>query len=182
MADEPDNLDLETRDLNNSLTRWGTRDHYDLIHSRCVGPGIKKDRWRGYVRDIFRLLRPGGWAELSEWSYYIQSDNGSINEQSMVYQWTRAYRHSMDQDRDPRIGRRLGSLLSDAGFSDVHSQVVNVPIGGWHDCKHTRFPTWTVRSSFRGTWFKGPGGVVGTYPEDGYFGSCKSARIITPTR
>lgn len=140
MTDEPDNLELETRDLNNGLTRWANRDHYDLIHSRCVGPGIRKDRWRGYVRDIFRLLRRGGWAELSEWSYYIQSDSGSITENSMVYQWTRAYRHTMDQDRDPRVGAQLGRLLTNAGFSDVHSQVVNVPIGAWHDCEFPRFP------------------------------------------
>lgn len=73
--------------------------------------------------------------ELSEWTYFIQSDSGRVTENSMVYQWTRAYRQTMEQDRNPRVASQLAGLLTDAGFTDVNSRVVNVPIGGWHDCK-----------------------------------------------
>ena len=42
--------------------------------------GINADRWPGYVADIFRVLRRGGWCQMVEIYYNAQSDNGTLTD------------------------------------------------------------------------------------------------------
>jgi Methyltransferase domain len=131
LPDEPDNLEREIWNLNDPLTPTYRSHHYDLVHSRCVGPGIKKDRWRGYIRDLARLCSRGGWVQCAEWYYNIQSDSGRLNEQHYIYKWGEAYRSAMESDRDPRVGRTLASRLREAGLTNVDERSFRVPIGDW---------------------------------------------------
>jgi predicted methyltransferase len=32
----------------------------------------------GYIRDIFRVLKPGGWCQIVEIYFNAQSDNGTL--------------------------------------------------------------------------------------------------------
>lgn len=41
---------------------------------------IHVNRWAGYLRDMLRVLRPGGWCQLVELHHNAQSDNGSLTE------------------------------------------------------------------------------------------------------
>jgi hypothetical protein len=108
------------------------KDRYDLIHSRCIGPGIKKSRWPGYLRDLRRLLRRNGWVQLVEYHYIPQSNSGRLTDDHSLQKWGLAFRGVMDQlDRETRIGPNLANKLRDAGFRDVQSQIFNVPIGNW---------------------------------------------------
>jgi predicted methyltransferase len=43
-----------------------------------VAGGIHANRWRSYVRDIFRVLKPGGWCQMVEIYFNAQSDNGTL--------------------------------------------------------------------------------------------------------
>ncbi len=132
LPEVPDNLELDLGDLNESLTSTYTSNTFDLIHSRCVGPGIKKGRWSGYIRDIVRLLRRGGWVQMVEFYYNIQSDCGRLTEHHAMHKWGVTYRATMEYiDRDPRIGRSLADKLRSAGLHDVHSRTFQLPIGTW---------------------------------------------------
>jgi hypothetical protein len=131
LPDEPDNLECEIWNLNDPLIPTYKTNHYDLIHSRCVGPGIKKDRWRSYVRELARLLKRDGWLQLAEYYYIIQSDSGRLTDDHALQQWGQAYRGAMERDRDPRIGRSLVDKMRSAGLHDVHSRTIHVPIGDW---------------------------------------------------
>ncbi|KAG6011608.1 hypothetical protein E4U54_007987 [Claviceps lovelessii] len=75
--DLPDNLDLQIDDLNLSFTFPSA--HFDLVHSQMMSGGINKSRWEGYVKDIFRVLRPGGWCQMTELYLNAQSSNGTLN-------------------------------------------------------------------------------------------------------
>ncbi|KAL0261718.1 hypothetical protein SLS55_003148 [Diplodia seriata] len=105
--DQPDNLEIEAWDLNQTLTPTYKPNEYDLIHSRLVAPGIKRDRWPRYIRDIVRLLKRGGWVQMAEFYYIIQSDSGLLTDEHALMQWSNGYRHTMEQDRDPRADPRL---------------------------------------------------------------------------
>ncbi|EOD47288.1 Methyltransferase type 11 [Neofusicoccum parvum] len=111
--DQPDNLEIEAWDLNQPLTPTYKPNEYDLIHSRLVAPGIKRDRWRGYIRDIVRLLKRGGWVQMAEFYYIIQSDSGMLTDDHALMQWSNGYRYTMERDRDPR------------------EVTYRMPIGGW---------------------------------------------------
>lgn len=43
-----------------------------------VAGGIHSNQWRNYIRDIFRVLRPGGWCQMVEVYFNAQSDNGTL--------------------------------------------------------------------------------------------------------
>lgn len=90
----PDNLYLQVDDLNRRLlpstqypiplirkSRFTFQAHnFDLVHSRMMASGIHANRWTGYLRDIFRVTRGGGWCQMVEMYYNVQSDNGSLTD------------------------------------------------------------------------------------------------------
>jgi hypothetical protein len=41
---------------------------------------VHTNRWTQYGRDMLRVTRPGGWVQMIELSYNIQSDNGTLTE------------------------------------------------------------------------------------------------------
>ena len=131
ITDEPENLEFEFWNLNDSLTPTYNTNHYEFIHSRCVAPGIKKDRWGGYVRDLVRLLKRDGWLQMVEYHYIFQSDCGRLNDDHAIQQWGQAYRGAMEVDRDPRVGRSLADKLRAAGLHDIHVRTFHVPVGTW---------------------------------------------------
>jgi hypothetical protein len=45
-----------------------------------VVTGIHINRWNSYLRDILKVLRGGGWCQMVEMYYNVQSDNGSLRE------------------------------------------------------------------------------------------------------
>ncbi|KAI4696979.1 uncharacterized protein J4E84_000103 [Alternaria hordeiaustralica] len=136
--DRPENLDLVAHNLNDPLRdpEIFKANHYDLIHSRFVFPGIKSGRWNGYIRDMRLLLRPGGWVQIMEYLPIIQSHNGRLTDQNAVRRWWQEYQGAMaDMDRDPRIGRRLKRLLLDNRYRDVEVDIVQLHIGDWSKSK-----------------------------------------------
>ncbi|KAI4923403.1 hypothetical protein J4E85_008441 [Alternaria conjuncta] len=132
--DRPENLDLVAHNLNDPLRDPAIfkANHYDLIHSRFVFPGIKSGRWNGYIRDMRLLLRPGGWVQIMEYLPIIQSHNGRLTDENAVRRWWQEYQGAMaGMDRDPRIGRRLKQLLLDNRYRDVDVDIVQLHIGDW---------------------------------------------------
>ncbi|KAH9845121.1 Methyltransferase domain [Teratosphaeria destructans] len=112
---------------------------FDLINSRLLAEGIDAARWPSYVVDLKNLLKPGGWLQMVELELKIQSNNGglqySMNEP--LFLWQSWYEIGMRcHGKEPRIGRRLGELMRQAGFERVHAPPAKqLPIGTWN--RHT---------------------------------------------
>lgn len=51
---------------------------FDLVHSQMVAGGINAGRWKSYLKDMHRVIRPGGWCQIVEIYFNAQSDNGSL--------------------------------------------------------------------------------------------------------
>ncbi|KAF2264042.1 S-adenosyl-L-methionine-dependent methyltransferase [Lojkania enalia] len=136
ISDQPSNLFLYGYNLNDRLNdpEVFERNAYDLIHSRFVGPGIKRNRWPSYIRDMKSLLKPNGWLQMAEYYPNIQSDSGRLTTQSALTRWFQTYAAAMEShsNRDPRIGQRLRQYMTEAGLRDVGGSTFNLPIGAWH--------------------------------------------------
>lgn len=78
-----------------------------------------------------RVLRPGGWVQLVECYYMCQSDNGSITESHAIRQWSNNYIRSIDGIKDPRIPLQLHNLCTAAGFVNVESKMIPLPLCAW---------------------------------------------------
>jgi hypothetical protein len=59
--------------------------YFDLVHSQNMATGIHANRWTQYLRDMFRVLRGGGWCQMVEIYYNVQSDNGSLTDGNSRY-------------------------------------------------------------------------------------------------
>jgi hypothetical protein len=138
IADQPENLNLYCYNLNDALNnpKVFQAKAYDLIHSRCIGAGIKSNRWTSYIRDMKLLLRPNGWVQIVEYYLNIQSSSGRLTDESAIRRWWLGYSEAMSRmNRDPRIGNRLQSLFVEARLEDVRVETIQLPIGDWETGK-----------------------------------------------
>ncbi|KAI9678322.1 MAG: hypothetical protein M1817_006268 [Caeruleum heppii] len=128
--DTPENFFPQCDNLNDRFTFEDN--HFDLVHSRLLGGGINSNRWRSYLRDIFRVLKPGGWLQMSEIYYNSQSDNGTLTEDHALRRWSARFFEAMEAaGKDPRVGNLLPRLLPEAGFERVQVQMVPLRLCGW---------------------------------------------------
>ncbi|KAH6663497.1 S-adenosyl-L-methionine-dependent methyltransferase [Halenospora varia] len=128
-AEVPNNLYLQVDDLNSSLTF--PSHNFDLVHSQMVANGIHINRWTHYIRDMFRVTRPGGWCQMVELYYNVQSDNGSLTEGHALRQWSSRYLESHEGLKDLRVPLRLPALMREAGFVDVEHQMIPLHTCAW---------------------------------------------------
>ncbi|OLN95530.1 Demethylmenaquinone methyltransferase 3 [Colletotrichum chlorophyti] len=125
----PPNLNLQVDDLNGRFTF--PSNHFDLVHSQMMAGGIHSDRWRDYFRDIFRVLRPGGWCQMVEIYFNAQSDNGTLTQNHALPRWSRLYLDSVQPYKDPRAPLQMQAWMQSAGFDSVETQMIPLPMCGW---------------------------------------------------
>jgi hypothetical protein len=80
---------------------------------------------------FFRVLKPGGWVQLIEIYFNVQSDNGSITEEHALRRWSRQFMRSYEGTKDLRVGTRLNNLLRDGGFEDIDARMIPLPLSAW---------------------------------------------------
>ncbi|PYH78144.1 S-adenosyl-L-methionine-dependent methyltransferase [Aspergillus uvarum CBS 121591] len=132
----PDNLWFQIDDLNRPFTF--PSNHFDLVHSRMQATGIDRARWLSYIWDIKRVLKPGGWVQLVEMYFNVQSDNGSLTEEHALRQWSTKFMQSLDDRKDLRVGTRLKDLLMAAGMDQVDARMIPLPLSGWSNDPRAR--------------------------------------------
>ncbi|KAL2120466.1 hypothetical protein VTJ04DRAFT_4493 [Mycothermus thermophilus] len=125
----PPNVDFQLDDLNRPSTF--DSDYFDLVHSRMMAGGIHSNRWMPYLRDILRILRPGGWCQMVEIYFNAQSDNGTLTDNHALRVWSRSYMQSIQPMKDPRAPLRLQTWMTQAGFVEVESRMLTLPLSGW---------------------------------------------------
>lgn len=78
-----------------------------------------------------RVLKPGGWVQMTEIYFNIQSDSGMLNERSALRMWSSHFMDSLDDFKDARIATKLNNLLTEAGLADVDTTMIPLPLSGW---------------------------------------------------
>jgi len=96
-----------------------------------MASSIHSNRWQQYLRDMFRVTRPGGWCQMVELYFQVQSDNGSLTEDHALRQWSARYAESMEGLKDLRVPLRLSNMMRDAGFVDVEARMIQLPTCAW---------------------------------------------------
>ncbi|KAJ5974419.1 hypothetical protein N7481_011629 [Penicillium waksmanii] len=127
--DVPENLWLQVDNLNRNFTF--PANHFDLVQSRLLATGIHNSRWPTYIRDIVRVLKPGGWVQMIEIYFNVQSDNGSITDEHALRRWSTQYMRAQEDRKDLRIGTRLRNMLTSAGLTEVDTKMIPLPLSAW---------------------------------------------------
>lgn len=127
---------------------------FDFVHSRFVAVGIGRFRWPSYLTDIYRyalfspwwtitqifdrILRHGGWLQVTEWDLQFRSNNGRSDSLQALREWTRLYHASLDATGVPEgkksttVAQDCEAWLRTARFQGVRTDVRDVPTCAWH--------------------------------------------------
>jgi SAM-dependent methyltransferase len=93
-------------------------DTYDGVYCRFVLEHLARPKQA--VREMYRVIRPGGWACAYEWEagcIVNYPDSPAIDQV-----WHTIYRWQQAQGGDPWIGRKLYGIFTDVGFAAVHAE------------------------------------------------------------
>ncbi|KAI1658748.1 S-adenosyl-L-methionine-dependent methyltransferase [Daldinia decipiens] len=127
----PPNVQFELEDCTQPWS-WGDNS-FDFVHLRYLFGAIPD--WNEFIRQAYRVTRPGGWVQSCETEVIIQCDDGSIPPDSTFKTfWNKIY---------DEIGGILGtsfkpithnfqeSAFRAAGFRDIEVYDYKLPVGGW---------------------------------------------------
>lgn len=123
---------------------------FDLVNSQMLAPGLHLEKWDQYLYEIHRILRPGGWCQMVELYYNIQSDSGSMTKgkscllkismskflkicmvDHALRQWSVEYQESLGDLKDLRVALRLQQLMEDVGFRHIEHKMIQLPTCPW---------------------------------------------------
>lgn len=141
-ATSPSNMSDESLTIDyTSLTPqpqpgWHFSDTFDLIHLRNMKGTFT--HWEGVYSEIYKSLSPGGWIELADWDLgQVPLGPRDANAPTKVAMPTLRRLYVAFMEASFRSGRPLGlfymhhSYLEEAGFEDIQTTQVNVPVGQW---------------------------------------------------
>lgn len=110
---------------------WTFRpDSFDLIHIRVLMGSISS--WPRLYAQCLRALRPGGYIEQQEYSSRLYSEDGSLQDGSILAQGSGlaplVFNHF---GTDLGICEKMKDFMEQAGFQDIVEKTYKWPIGAW---------------------------------------------------
>lgn len=120
----PPNLTFECDDICQGL-RFPDG-HFDVIYSRNLCASITD--WRVYLKELVRVLRPGGFLNCIENDLSYAETHSSQN--TALAQWNAGLIKTYDKHNlNPRVASELSALLTECGLVDVQVQNFVIPGG-----------------------------------------------------
>ncbi|KAJ3524446.1 hypothetical protein NM208_g12058 [Fusarium decemcellulare] len=126
----PPNVKFEIEDCTQEWTF--DSNSIDYVHMRYLVGSIVD--WTALFKESFRVCKPGGWVESYEGIPKMESDDGTVPDESAMATWGRIF---------IKAGKKLGRSFTvvedgvqeqgmrEAGFIDIQSKIFKVPVGGW---------------------------------------------------
>jgi SAM-dependent methyltransferase len=137
----PSNVTFSTASVLSFSPDWSGK--FDYVHQRLLMCALKREEWPVAIGEIYRVLKPGGWAQLGEYGYWGFSIGPSVDAFFRLYSLLNKH-HGLAL----RIFAELPDLLREAGFTNVHVERRVYPYGRWagqegldgldHTLKHMR--------------------------------------------
>jgi SAM-dependent methyltransferase len=97
---------------------------FDYVHQRVLVLGIPSDKWMNDVQELKRVTSPNGWVEMCEPCYGVGTPALET-----LFRWMGIL--SRFRNIDVGIVSHLGDFLTQAGFRNVQSHRVNMPVGDY---------------------------------------------------
>ncbi|KAG6012541.1 hypothetical protein E4U54_007467 [Claviceps lovelessii] len=124
----PPNVNFYVED---SSDEWDYSQTFDYIHTR-----VTSGCWWSYeeqvIQQAFEALEPGGYLESQEYDFFIGCDDGSMDPNGALAQWSRNM--TLAGERCHRLtttGHSLKASYQRVGFVDVQEVVFKIPTNGW---------------------------------------------------
>ncbi|KAK3314450.1 S-adenosyl-L-methionine-dependent methyltransferase [Apodospora peruviana] len=140
----PPNVTFFVDDLEDE---WTFSTKFDFIFTRFMTGSIQD--WPKYFAKSFDNLNPGGYIEIQDIIYPMESDDGTLLPDSPMRKWTETLLEGFTN-----IGRPLDSALhykeqlAAAGFTDIVEYKAKWPTNVWpKDTRHKQIGLWTYQNA-----------------------------------
>jgi hypothetical protein len=108
----------------------------DFVFNRLLLCGMTD--WAGYVRDVFKMLTPGGWVEMQDFEEMFYLRGKKLGDEA-DWNWLTEFRMGAKaKGMDLDCGKNARQYMLDAGFVDVDAKVFVVPYWSDSDRPETR--------------------------------------------
>lgn len=109
---------------------WGDPLPYDFIQCRYMAGSIKN--WPGLVQRIFDHLKPGGWAEFSDYDINLKSQDNTIPKDYKPQEMLNFLNVACVKIGRPLgMGPKLKGMVEETGFTNVGHEIIPLPLGIW---------------------------------------------------
>ncbi|KAH7040752.1 S-adenosyl-L-methionine-dependent methyltransferase [Microdochium trichocladiopsis] len=116
--------------VDDAAMEWAFHERFDYVHGRALTMGIAN--WDHFVDQAYKVLQPGGFLELQEFSIPLDSPDDSVAEGSALWTWGRKVREVCAKlGIDSMAATKHADRLRDRGFQDVNHVELLCPLGPW---------------------------------------------------
>ncbi|PHH52882.1 hypothetical protein CFIMG_002329RA [Ceratocystis fimbriata CBS 114723] len=125
----PFNLEIKRANLNESLPF--DSESFDIVNSRMVAGGVEKRHWVGYLHELKRITKRGGFVQIAEMDYQPYSRSNQVIPEQGLGRWGALYYQTMSRRKDPEITKKLYQMMCGVGFVDIASHIIMAPTCSW---------------------------------------------------
>ena len=130
----PPNVHFEVDDMEQE---WIFHERFDFIHARALHNSIRD--WPRLMRRALDHLHPGAWAEFVDFDLGWYSPDGSVAPDSGITTTNDMFQRAMRENgMEPSPGPHLDRWMRAAGFADVHTTRLPIPVGTWPADPHLK--------------------------------------------
>ncbi|KAF1827469.1 S-adenosyl-L-methionine-dependent methyltransferase [Dissoconium aciculare CBS 342.82] len=126
----PPNCSFFVDDIESDWT-YARHEAFDYIHGRGMGGSVSD--WPLLCRRSLEHLNPGGWFEIQDYDTAIYAYNDpDLETAPRTREWQVLVNLAAERSgRTMNVAHRQKQWMIEAGYQDVHEEVVQVPIGTW---------------------------------------------------
>ena len=114
--------------------------------------GTYQTRENSVYVESTRCLKPGGWVQNLEFSVEFKCDDGSFDEDSILYKWGKLFIEGGEKmGREFNIIEHSRQYMADAGYVEIQEKKFKLPVGPWSsDRKMKEIGAWNHHYMLQG--------------------------------
>ncbi|KAJ6502256.1 S-adenosyl-L-methionine-dependent methyltransferase [Mycena sanguinolenta] len=126
-ASPPKNIEFRVESVTNLPAEWTNT--FSLVHQRLLILALQVPQWPQAIKEIFRVLRPGGWVQFAESTPWHE---GKYPGKPCMEKLTSMYRR-LAEARNLYVdcAYDIPKMLEEAGFVDIQSESRMQLMGKW---------------------------------------------------
>ncbi|KAF7351664.1 S-adenosyl-L-methionine-dependent methyltransferase [Mycena sanguinolenta] len=123
----PKNVTFQIESVTNLPSDW--TDTFTLVHQRLLMVALQVPDWPQALREIYRVIRPGGYVQLGESRPWYEEE---FPDRPCTNKLVSAYRCLVRaRNLDVDCAAHMQEMLEEAGFVDIHVEERAQCIGKW---------------------------------------------------